>query len=148
MGNSCDFIVTSLCQTSCFPKRAALTSLAELTVSVIFTGNHESRDALCVLSCISNSIAWLLSALRGTLCWSLFEALSGSEVPSTTSRKYPAIYPLITNTHLSLCYRAHISNSQLWPTSSDPHVLQAIHFYLRIPLFSSSNARLIRLSPT
>lgn len=140
--------MTSVCQTPCFSKRAALTSLAELTVSVIFTGNHESRDSLCVLSCISNSIAWLLSALRGTLCWSLLVALSGSEVPSTTSRKYPAIYPLITNTHLSLSYRAHISNSQLWPTSSDPHVLPAIHFYLRIPLFSSSSARLIRLSPT
>jgi len=99
-------VVTSLCQTSCFPKRAAVTSLAELTVSFIFTGNHESRDVLCVLSCISNSIAWL-SALWGTLCWSLLAALSGSQVPSTTSRKYPAIYPLITNTHLSLSYRAH-----------------------------------------
>jgi len=84
-----------------------VTSLTDLTVSVIFTGNHESRDAQCVLSCISNSIAWLLSALRGTLCWSLLAALSGSQVPSTTSRKYPAIYPLITNTHLSLSYRAH-----------------------------------------
>jgi hypothetical protein len=90
-----------------FRNCAAVSSLAEQSVSVIYTGNQELCGTLCLLSGISNSIAWLLSALRGTLCWSQPGALSGSQVPSTSSRKCAAIYSLITNTDFSLSYRAH-----------------------------------------
>jgi hypothetical protein len=76
----------------------------------------------CLLSRISNSFAWLLSALRGTLCCSQPGALSGSQVPST-SRKCSAILSLITNTDFSLSYRAlylklQTSVHPFWPSYS------------------------------